>query len=102
MIVEKGGKVFVHVFANPAGGPERLSHIDHLVTKYTLPKSTWFADSAKTYVAYCLDNPQMEITLCRVNHNEAKDHGFVWHLFIDDEIAVCYFNSFINFRNVFY
>ena len=80
--------MILHIFANPTGGAERLSHIDHLCSKYIAPSSIWFVDSAESYRAWALDNPEHNVVLCRVNHKEAKDHGFVWHLLITPEIEV--------------
>ena len=77
----------MHIFANPNGGPERLSHIDHLVAKYTKDESIWFVDSARAYLASCMDNPDRNNKLFRINHND-KEHGFVWHFFVDFEEQV--------------
>ena len=89
----------IHIFANPSGGAERLSHVDGLMTKYIKEDTTIMVDSATAYVAWCLDNPEKRMRLCRINHKD-KEHGFVWYLFIDEDKKVIFKLQNLKFQRV--
>lgn len=82
---EREGNVFFDVFANPGGGPERLSHIKPYFDEILLDNSITLVDCARAYYGYVLDNPEKQLLLCRANHSKANTEGFIWTLYLDED-----------------
>ena len=82
---ERGGDVIIDVFANPGGGVERLPRVKGVLDRNLAVGAILHTDRARAYVAYVRDNPQLDLTHCRVNHSEAEKEGCVWKLFMDWE-----------------
>ena len=82
---ERGGDVIIDVFANPGGGVEKLSQVKAVLDGNLAKGTVLHTDRARAYVAYAMDNPQLDLVHCRVNHSEAEKEGFVWKLFMDRE-----------------
>ena len=82
---ERGGDVFLDVFAHPEGGVERLSHVKEVLDGKLGTGSILHTDRARAYSAYVRDNPDLELYHCRVNHSAAEEEGFTWNLYMDAE-----------------
>ena len=56
----KGDQIF-DVWANPTGGPERLSTIAQLFDEHVADRSIVRVDTAHAYKSYCLDRPEVNL-----------------------------------------
>ena len=72
------------LFANPAGGPERLAHISSIWKKIQ-PKSVIKVDTARAYLAAAMDDYEKGIVLLRISHKQAKKYGLSWQLEVSAE-----------------
>ena len=80
---ERGGAVFLEVFAHPGGVVDRPSYVKGVtggkIGTGTLPCT----DPARAYSAYVKGNPGLRLYRCRVNHSTAGEEGFTWSLDMD-------------------
>ena len=82
---ERGGEVYLHVFAHPEGGVERLSHVKAVLDGKLGTGTILHTDRARAYSAYVVDNPHLKLSHCRVNHSAADKEGFSWNLYVDEK-----------------
>ena len=81
---EEGGEALYALFANPSGGPERLSHIS-LLWDMIQPKSVVKVDTARAYLAAAMDDFEKGVVLLRISHKQAKEYGLSWTLIVGPE-----------------
>lgn len=84
-LAQRGGDLILEVFPNPRGGPEALRQIGPLLTKHVQKYSTFHSDAIRAAKAWIADNPDLELLHIIVNHSEAKEYGFTWYLFCDED-----------------
>ena len=82
---ERNGFILLEIFANPQGGPERLSHIKKVLDENLAYGSILHSDSVRSLKAWVNDNNHLNIMHILINHSEAKLFGFTWYLFVDHE-----------------
>ena len=81
---EEKGEALYALFANPSGGPERLSHISSLWGNIQ-PKSVVKVDTARAYLAAAMDDFEKGVVLLRISHKQAKEYGLSWTLIVGPE-----------------
>ena len=81
---EEGDEALYALFANPSGGPERLSHIASLWEKIQ-PKSVVKVDTARAYLAAAMDDFEKGVVLLQISHKQAKEYGLSWTLIVGPE-----------------
>ena len=57
----QGGDCLLEVFANPSGGPERLTHVSRILSGNLEPKTILRVDKARAYLAWAMDNPDVSL-----------------------------------------
>jgi len=55
------------------------------LSKHVQKYSTFHSDAIRAAKAWIADNPDLELLHIIVNHSEAKEYGFTWYLFCDED-----------------
>ena len=63
LLIEQGGRCIIDVFANPSGGPERLTHVTKILTSNLRPKTILRVDKARAYKGWVQDHPEVSNAL---------------------------------------
>lgn len=81
---ERAEKIVMETFANPQGGSERLTQIQDLLEKHILDETILISGGTRGLKIWVADFNGETLIHLILKHSEAKEHGIVWYLWLDE------------------